>query len=289
LNNLDYKAQHHIGIHISGSNAGKTALISLQGHLLHAPLKLASCHERIVNLGRHSSDERLVALIGECSDMSSITVDCPLALPPCLACTRPSCPSVTKCEDIEVASMIALSAEWRKDQKRKTKPVNPQTTRLWDLQQLVSGRVKLEPAFGVNTAPLAARARTLAKRLSGAGFSVPMRELSVPLALASLRESLGLPDGLETAYRSFEFGADTREAFVLALMDEGWLDADAEWESVMGSVELFQAFVAAFCGQLAGHGLQETAQRLAFIDILQPELHCDLTRRIDAGWSDSTQ
>jgi len=289
LNNLDYKEQHHIGIHVSGANAGKTALVSLRGNLLSAPLRIHSHHEKIVNLGRHSSDERLVAMISDCANASSITVDCPLSLPPCLACTRPSCPSVTKCEDLEVASMIALNAEWRRVQKRRFKPVNPQTTRLWDLQQQVAGRVQLEPAFGVNTAPLATRARTLCKRLAGAGVNVPMRELSVPMALASMREAFGLPKGLETAYRSFEYGAETREAMVIALMDEGWLDERDVWESVMASVELFQAFMAAFCGHLAGHGLRETAQQPAFIDILQPELHCDLTRRVDFGWSDSTQ
>src|SRR5262249_33428731 len=124
------------GVHLSGPNANKTALAVLVGDPRKSPLKIAKVYEKIGAFGTLFSDERLAHILTLDGPFAEVFIDCPLTVPPCVACQRPMCPGVVKCDDVSVAYMLAISSKVRRRGARKARPVNPQSQRLWDVMQL---------------------------------------------------------------------------------------------------------------------------------------------------------
>jgi len=170
---------------------------------------------------------------------------------------------------VGVAFMLSLASKKTSRGKRKARPVNPQSQRLWDVVQGMSldGAVRpfAEPTYSSNHAPLVVRARTLQRRLNSLGAgSVVLRETSVPSALNSLFAQFlpQSPGGANqqpagTAFRSFERGLSLRRKFVTSILQSGLLlrpldlaaafpfGGDDVVEALSGSVEVFQALVTA--------------------------------------------
>lgn len=247
------------GVHLSGPNANKTALAVLEGEALSSPLKIGKVYEKIGSFGTLFSDERLVEILVHGGPFQEVFTDCPLTLPPCVACQRPTCPGAVKCDDLAVAYMLSISSQVRRRGARKARPVNPQSQRLWDVLQLVDADAdRLEPSYSSNMAPLVARARTLQRRLNALTPRIELKETSVAHALEAVRLILDLPDEVRTAYRSFEVGLDQRVQIVEAMLDAGWLEDPDEPETlcaITDTVEGFHAFMAAFVGAMhfVGH------------------------------------
>ena len=253
------KAPAFAGVHLSGPNANKTALVVLQGNPRERPLKIGKVYERIGTFGSLFSDERLVDILTHAGPFAEVFIDCPLTVPPCVACQRPVCPGAMKCDDVSVAYMLAISSRVRRRGARKARPVNPQSQRLWDALQLDEGpEERLEPFYSANQAPLVARARTLQRRLNSLTPVIELRETQVANALLALAAPLGLPPTVRQSYRSFEEGLICRNNILRCMTEKGWL-ARAEMvedlDTVCQSVEAFSAFVAALVGALYGAGL----------------------------------
>lgn len=260
----DRAAPQFAGVHLSGANAHKTALAVLSGELFETPLKIVKVYEKIGSFGSLFSDERLVEILTHGGPFAEVFVDCPLTLPPCVACQRPHCPGAVQCEDVSVAYMLAISTKLRRRGARKARPVNPQSQRLWDVLRLAqdqaAGEGRLEPSFSANMAPLVARARTLQRRLNALAPRVTLRETSVGHALEAVRELLELPDDVRQTYRRFEDGLDQRAAILEAMIDAGWIEDEADPETIeqlVGSVETFHAFVGALVGAFYAEGQTE--------------------------------
>ncbi len=257
------------GVHLSGPNANKTALAVLEGEALtERPLKIVKVYEKIGSFGTLFSDERLVEVLVHGGPFHQVFVDCPLTVPPCVACQRPTCPGAVKCDDLAVAYMLSISSQVRRRGARKARPVNPQSQRLWDVLQLVDLEAeRLEPSYSSNMAPLVTRARTLQRRLNGLTPKVALKETSIAHALEAIKVILELPDDVRLAYRSFESGLDQRVQIVEAMLDAGWLEDPDEPEdlaAVTGSVEGFHAFLAAFVGAMH-HAGRTTAKPQDFV------------------------
>jgi hypothetical protein len=251
------------GIHLSGPNANKTALAVLAGDLRTGPLKISKVYEKIGAFGTLFSDERHVGILGMEGPFAEVFVDCPLTLPPCVACQRPACPGAVKCDDVAVAYMLAVSSKVRRRGARKARPVNPQSQRLWDVVQIAQAagdtlsEERAEPSYSANLAPLVTRARTLQRRLNATAPAIALKETSVANALAALRPALGLEDDVRTSYRSFEGGRGVREEVVAKVVARGWLrePEDECLAQMTASVEGFHAFTAALVGTLCRAGL----------------------------------
>jgi hypothetical protein len=270
------------GIHLSGPNASKTAVVILRASVDTgvSGLELVRVYEKIGSFGNLFSDERLVSILSAEGPFKEVFVDCPLTSPPCVDCTRPACPGAVRCDDVGVAFMLALASKKSTRGKRKCRPVNPQSQRLWDVVQGMSpdqtGRPFSEPTYSSNLAPLVVRARTLQRRLNSLGAdSIILRETSVPAALNSLSRIFPGHDPATahppagTAFRSFENGRSLRRQFVNAILRSGLLlrpenmtaafpfGGEDVVEALSGSVEVFQALVTAIVA--ACHSRQMTS------------------------------
>ncbi len=131
--NLSKQPLRHIGIHLSGPNSHKTSIVCLEGDLHHEPLTVVKVYEKIGSFGSLFSDDRIVEMIRHLGPAEEAFVDCPLTVPPCVACVRSSCPGVKGCEDITVAYMMHLASLIDQTKGKRRKPLNPQSQRLWDV------------------------------------------------------------------------------------------------------------------------------------------------------------
>jgi hypothetical protein len=234
------------GIHLAGANTQKTALVLTTGDLKLQSLNIYKVYEKIGSLGSLFSDDRLLDILRHVSHLKELFVDCPLSVPPCVACQRPRCPGVVHCEDTTVAYMLKLSGERRNRRGKRGRPINPQCQRMMDLmpQKPLEDSPKLEPSFSGSSAPLVVRALTLQKRLNSMAKPITMRETVVANALVMLAHPLGLTRERVFKYKKFELGKLVREETLRALVDNGWLSLDQEATSQFrDSIPLFQGLI----------------------------------------------
>ena len=256
------------GLHLAGPNAPKTAVVTLRGQALAKPLHIHQVYEKIGSFGSLFSDERLFEILGHgSSPLTTIFVDCPLSVPPCVACQRPVCPGVVKCEDVGVAYMLALSGQRHRRGKRRLRPINPQSQRLWDVIQLMrpdyetsdDDNLRFEPTYSANKAPLVVRAKTLQRRLNALPYTMKLRETSVPAAMDALVRQSVLPPSDAKGYRDFDRGYACRKKVVETLIRGGWIARDGssidELQRIARNVELFEALITAFVAALFVGGL----------------------------------
>lgn len=262
------------GIHLAGPNSTKTTVVIMTGRLGEGNLKINAVLDRMGALHRLFSDDRLFDFLRR-EEPDRVMIDSPLTVPPCVACTRPSCPGVNACEDIAVAYMQKL-AESSAGKKRK-RVMNPQTQRIWDVKEWFQWAPSLqEPTYSANKAPLVVRAMTLQRRLNI--LSRPMRlwETSVPHAVSCLVDQLGLDRELAYQYRAFEVGRERRTSLLEALHEHGFLEED-DIDEVAASVESFSAAIAAFVAALELFGFCSRPDNVFFQEqgwVYLPELSC---------------
>ena len=234
------------GIHLSGPNAHKTSVVIMTGRFSDGNLKITHLFEKIGGVGRLFSDERIFEIVREFRP-ETIFVDCPLTEPPCVSCVRPKCPGVDGCEDLGVAYMQYLVNDSSRKRKR---PINPQTQRLWDVNLWSLDRYALQdPCYSANLAPLVARAKTLQRRLRSLDEALTLRETHIHLALKHLNDRLGAYQDDVLGYRSFGIGKGCRGRLVERFFANKWDDLN-HLDECASSVENFHAFIAAFVGAL---------------------------------------
>ncbi len=235
------------GIHLAGPNSLKTTVVMMTGFLGEGNLKITSIHDRLGPMQKLFSDERLFELLQH-ERPDRIMIDCPLTHPPCVACTRAACPGVIACEDIAVSYMQKL-LEATPGRRRK-RPLNPQTQRVWDVESWFEHPNPLqEPSYSANKAPLVVRAMTLQRRLNSLPDRPILYETSVPHALLALAEQWALPHRLAYEYRAFESGEDQREAWIKAFRSRNLLSADTrlhDLAQVTQDIEIFSAWISAW-------------------------------------------
>ena len=237
------------GIHVSGPNAAKTAVVVLGGAQTEPPWQVLKLYPRIAPVGSVFSDERVLDIIRIEQPLAAAFVDCPLSVPPCVACQRPVCPGAWHCEDVGVAYMLAQSEKIRAKYRKKKRVVNPQTQRLWDVLHILDhDTADTEPSYSSNMAPLVVRAKTLQRRLMSLATPVLLQETSVAHAVKSLAVILGLAPTLPRDYRNFEIGRVTREDFCEVAVKHQLLKPFTDFgerEQFVSSIDNFQALVTA--------------------------------------------
>jgi len=245
------------GIHLAGSNSQRTAVIILQGDPLLKPLDIIGLYAKIGSQGKLFSDERLVGVLEHEGPFDRIFIDCPLSQPPCVSCSRPTCPGVTSCDDIAVAYMLSLSQKLEDQGKRRKRPINPQSQRLWDVEQVINDRIFSEPSYSANMAPLVTRGIVLQRRLNILEGSYALQETSVEKSLIRLADYLDIPIDRIQMYRGFEHGATIRREILSSLIELSWIQnsKNSLLEQIVISSDLFQAFITALVASLSWKGL----------------------------------
>jgi len=158
--------------------------------------------------------------------------------------------------------MLAI-AETRKNsqekpEKRKRRPVNPQTQRLWDTMQNFQDGVAREPTYSANMAPLVTRARTLQRRLRAMNQVIELQETSVNQVLTAMAASLEMGDDLAMRFRNFEHGRSTRRKIIEKLLSLSVIHRSSDrflLEQITASVEAFQALITGMVAALYQRGL----------------------------------
>ncbi len=261
------------GIHLAGPNSTKTTLVIMTGRLGEGNLRISNIYDRMGTVNRLFSDDRLYEVL-KTERPDRVMIDSPLSVPPCVACTRPACPGVNACEDIAVAYMQKMVDT--KQGKRKKKPMNPQTQRIWDVKEWYEWHPSLqEPTYSANKAPLVVRSLTLQRRLMSLETPILLYETSIPHALSVLVDQLSLPREIGFQYRAFGIGRQRREELVKAIVQAGLVAAD-QMKEAAATVETFSAFLAAL---MAGLEIQDRVSRpenVFFAEqgwVYLPELH----------------
>jgi hypothetical protein len=272
-----------VGIHLSGPNAKKSALVVLVNS--QEGSQFLSLYEKIGSVGSLFSDERIIDILKLVPSLDAVFVDCPISEPPCVNCERPVCPGVVRCEDVAVGMMMAIEQKRGRKGGHKLRPLNPQNLRLWDAMYGRGGEFgKMEPTYSANLAPLVVRAKTLQRRLRMDLPQIDLRETHVPFLLKQLEVTFDRP-GWSTNYRNFEAGFETRcevlseiaakrTAKVMPKLNIN-LTEDAI-DSVAASVESFHAFMAAAMAHWSQIGLARDRtpyfqENLGWVDLLNAE------------------
>jgi len=268
------------GIHLSGPNAKKSAVVVLSYNQSGA--KFISLYEKIGSVGSLFSDERIIDILRHIPHLEDVFVDCPTSEPPCVNCERHVCPGVVRCEDVAVGMMMAIEQKRGRKGAHKLRPLNPQNLRLWDAMY---GRGvefgNMEPSYSANLAPLVVRARTLQRRLRDVMPQVLLRETHVPFLLRQLEWATSGNDWVK-GYRGFE-GGFQRRLDILSELSSRKIESispslririeDDVLEDIAGSVEVFQAFMAAAMAIWAAKGLsrprtQYFAENVGWVELL---------------------
>jgi hypothetical protein len=250
------------GIHLSGPNAKKSAIVVLSYN--QAESKFVSLYEKIGSVGSLFSDERIIEILKPVSNLRQVFVDCPTTEPPCVKCERPVCPGVLRCEDVAVGMMLAINQKRGRKGAHKLRPLNPQNMRLWDAMYGRGDEFgNMEPSYSANLAPLVVRARTLQRRLRSEMPEIQLRETHIPFLLRQMEGLLGR-SSWALDYRGFERGVSTRCEILTQIASIHSASecaglriklAPSEIEQIAGSVEVFQAFMAAAMATWSSQGL----------------------------------
>lgn len=228
-----------VGLHLSGSNAPRSAIVCLDSS--QNPPRVQHVFDRIGSVGQLFSDERIISVLKLVATSSPVMIDCPLSLPPCVRCSLQVCPGVVACSDLTVASMLSMNQKLKMEGRRKKRPINPQSQRLWDI-----GRAS-EPSYSANLAPLVARSLTLQRRLRDVLPLVEMFETSVPHVLHQLYSDVGLTVEHAQLYKSFERGGDIRSQWLDELIKSRLIAHPSieDLQKIRSSIDVFHAFFAA--------------------------------------------
>lgn len=254
LDGHETSASSFLGLHLSGSNSQRTAAVILNIEESEKIPSIEGVYEKIGSIGSIFSDERLLTIIVNKDLRREIFADVPLSLPPCGLCERPICPGVLECEDLAVAYMLRLSQSNRTpEKKRRKRPLNPQSQRLWDTAHMDDERFKgIEPSYNSGKTSLYIRVKAFKKRMVALSKNHELLETSVPHVLAVLASDFGFSEESCRNYRSFENGAIYREEIFREIVARSWLKPSVSEleERICSSIDVFHAFICALVNTL---------------------------------------
>lgn len=273
-----------LGIHLSGPNAKKSAVVILTSQL--AATHFLTVYEKIGSVGSLFSDERIIDILKLVPDIEAVYVDCPISQAPCVDCERPVCPGVVRCEDVAVGMMMAIDQKRSRKGGHKLRPLNPQNLRLWDAMYGRGSEFgNMEPTYSANLAPLVVRAKTLQRRLRMVLPELSLKETNVAFLLKQLDAILG-GDQWWGRYRNFEKGFDVR-CEILSMLSSKKIGElypklrihieDDLIDQIASTVESFHAFMSAAMGVWTFHGYARPRtpyfeQNQGWVELLDPHL-----------------
>ncbi len=243
-----------IGVDLSGAKNNKTTLAVLEYYPHERKTFLLEIYDQLVpkqedREPKQSSDEALLELLAELKPgLRSIGINIPLELPPCISCTRKTCPLPKKCS--------VPAVKWMRSQAKSREPITPYTQRpveLWVKRNLIprlpeSHRFEIDEALGGGKAPLTARLQFLKRHLDP-GLLI---EIWPKLSVAMLALQLGLSKRAISGYRQLDEGSHFREEILHALAaHDAIFIYERDIQKLTRSLSAFDAFICAYTALLA--------------------------------------
>ncbi len=260
-----YRAPHsrrYLGIELAGAKNAKTSIAAIEYYPKERKTFLLDIYERISAGDGKSGDEALLGAVRELGEgVSRVGVNVALDLPPCLTCTRKSCPLPAKCTVPTVRWMRETVRKAEKGARRqgKSREITPYTQRpfeIWARYHLLGGlpegqRFEIDETMGGNRAPLTSRMHFLSRHLS----QFEKVEVWPKLTVAQLGLQLGLSRRIMSSYRRLEEGAHARSEILEALVDQKDIFIyERDLKTLSTHLSTFDAFFCAYTALLSDLG-----------------------------------
>lgn len=255
------KPRRFLGLELAGAKNQKTALATLEYYPREKKIFLLDVYDRIAGHDEQSSDEALMETISAATEGGAqatvMAVNVPLTLPPCLTCSRRTCPAPGKCS--HPASRWMREIARKHAVKGRARPFTPYTQRpveLWVRYQVFpqlppEAQFEIDETLGGNKAPLTARMIYLKKYLN----DLTLIETWPKLTIALLAAQMSLPKRVIARYRQLEEGAHARGTILDALSKEhGIFIYDRDHKKLSFGLASFDAFVCAYSALLSDTG-----------------------------------
>ncbi|MGK5082735.1 DUF429 domain-containing protein [Bdellovibrionota bacterium FG-1] len=265
------ETRHYLGIELAGAKNQKTALAALEYFPKENKVFLLDIYDRLTTHGAHQNmitagDEALVELMNELAGAQEpktvrVGINAPLALPPCISCTRKNCPQPAHCTVPSVKWMRETARKaaktFRKEGDRvrvlEFTPYTQRPVELWIRYHVLpklplSHRFEIDETLGGTKAPLTARMHFLRHHLG----PFPLYEVWPKLTLALLALELELSRRVIESYRRLEEGSHAREQILETLSKRHDIFIyERDIRKLSQSLPAFDAFLCAYTALLA--------------------------------------
>jgi hypothetical protein len=273
---LTQTPRRYLGLELSGAKSSKTSLAVLEFYPREKKIFLLDSFDRILPNEEHTSDESLLDIISEVGiGAAGLGANVPLQLPPCIECTRKSCPLPGKCTVPAVRwmretrkkalSRISLATGRREDgsltaRSMRSRDFTPYTQRPVELyikhrildQLSPAARFEIDETLGGSRAPLTARMHFLNRHLPA---TTSRFEVWPKLTVAVLAEKLSLSRRDLLDWRNIEEGYPIRAEILEKFAERlGVFIYDRDLRKLSQSLTAFDAFLCAYTAFLADNG-----------------------------------
>jgi hypothetical protein len=249
------EAKRYLGLELSGARNPRTALAVLEYFPKERKLFLLDLHDKI------EGDEALLNKLSEVKgkEETKLGMNAAFDLPPCITCTRKSCPLPESCTVTEVKAM----RDWSDPESMLT-PYTQRPVEIWLKTQLMPHlpkelRIEFEETLGANKAPLTTRLHFLKKHLlkKPTNESLKLHETHAKLSTLLITQHLGLPKRTILSYRKPEQGIDHREEILDKICETfGVFVYDKDFKTLSHHLNAFDAFISALTLQLMDLGAE---------------------------------
>ncbi len=259
------QARRYLGLDLAGAKNQKTALATLEYYPKEQKIFLLDVFDRITPHDDQSPDEALLEVISEIqgvpSEVTTLGVNVPLTLPPCIDCVKKTCPLPDSCTVSSVKWMRELTKKSQRSGKAENEgirileftPYTQRPSELWVRYQVMpeletSHRFEVDEALGGNKAPLTARMHFLKRHLP----QVALIEAWPKLTIAILASELGIPRRTISNYRQLEEGVHARADILEAMTKRfGIFIYERDLRKLSQSLAAFDAFACAYTALLS--------------------------------------
>jgi hypothetical protein len=263
-----FQPRRYLGLELAGAKNPKTTLAVLEHYPKEHKTFLLEIRDKIGPEDGQTGDEALVDTILEAMKDSphptaKMGVNVPLELPPCIECTKKTCPLPSRCTVPAVKWMReSVKRAARAPVSLRVKDFTPYTQRpieLWLRYHVLAElperlRFEIDETLGGNKAPLTARMHFLKRHLG----KLEIVETSPKLTVARLMSPIKHSHRLISAYRRLEEGAYARSEIIEQLAGNlGVFIYEKDARTLAHSLSAFDAFLCAYGAVLSDHDLCE--------------------------------
>jgi hypothetical protein len=257
--------KRYLGLDLAGAKNVKTTLASLQYYAHEEKLFLLDIYEGIGPVENISGDESLIETVAEYSEnRAHLGVNVALNYPPCVTCTRKSCPLPLKCTVPTVKWMKDTLSKYQIKKKKNFKagfltPYTQNPSEIWIKHNVLktlpqTSHFDIDEALGGNRAPLTSRMHFIKRHLK----KTTIIETSPKLSVALLGKQFGIPTRTLRTYRQIEDGAFARNKIIEVLTEEcGIFIYDRDQKKLSQSLGAFDSFICAYTAYLDDNGFCE--------------------------------
>lgn len=250
--------RRYLGLDLAGAKNQKTALAALEYYPKEQKIFLLDIYDRISAHDEQTGDDALLETIEELkTGVAKLGVNVPLSLPPCITCTRKTCPRSEKCSVPAVKWMRDLTRKAQRSLGKsiRVKEFTPYTQRpieLWVRYQILPAlspahRMEIDEALGGSRAPLTARMHFLKRHLD----DIELVEVWPKLSVSLLAQELGIQKRTLSHYRRLEEGVHARAEILETLVEKkGVFIYDRDLKKLAESLPAFDAFFCAYTAYL---------------------------------------